>query len=862
MATPMLIGLGPVCHDPQRRADILVHPLLNGIDFVEVSPNQLTIKVFFIKPLPDPPNSGPDGAYDLTNHPEWVQIHGSARVVDIHVMNVSRMGDHLEITVDAPGDFSIYLLTLGLELQDDGSWIQDTPNLDVQFSRIALNFKAGCPADIDCKSGDICRQEPPPEPLIDYLAKDYSSFRQLLLDTVPQLNPKWMEQSPADLGIALIELLAYTGDHLSYFQDAVSNEAYLDTVRKRVSAKRHARLVDYVMHDGRNAWTYVHLQVTAQYDVPQQSQILSRITAPLRGTTAVPGTVILSLDVPSEAFDNDPALVGTRVFETAFPIRLEPKSNTIFLHDWGNLECCLPRGTTNAYLYWADAGGVVDHPPLHAGDYLLLEEVIGPLSGAPADASPQHRQVVRLTSVQQTSDPVYSNSLQGGRPKPWHLGDTELPLLRVTWAQSDALAFPLCLSTRPPGKDPLLNVTVARGNIVLADHGRTVSETLPPPEPVSSSKIMRVRLTKAPLTFQIQPAQADYDPGGHLTTPRKELSGDVRQAQPAVAVVINFPTGLELWTGVPDLLESPPFAQEFVADVDDNGSAALRFGDNEYGRSPDDATSFTAVYRIGNGAAGNVGGESLSHLVQAALAPVTLVRNPLPASDGVDPETIEQVREYAPAAFHAEQFRAVTEADYVKAAKKMPELQGAVAAFRWTGSWYTVFVAVAPRNPADIITEAGGRTHITPSLRQKVLDFLTHYKLAGYDLEIRSAEYVPLALSVDLCVAAGYFRTDVAQAVRQALSNQINPDGSLGFFHPSKFNFGQDVYLSQIYSAVEEVEGMDSLVITEFHRFGKPENGELQLGVLPIGAWEIARLDNDANFAENGVFQITVMGGK
>jgi hypothetical protein len=862
MGTAPFIEIGPSCQDPQRRADILAHPFLNGIDYVEVSPDQLTIKVFFIKPLPDPPNSDPDGAYGLTVHLEWVQIHGGTRVVNIKVTGVHQIGDHLEITVDSRGDFSIYLLTLGLEFQEDGSAVQNAPNLDVQFSRVALNFKAGCPAEVDCQTGEICNLPAPPEPLIDYLAKDYSSFRQLLLDTVPQLNPKWLEQSPADLGIALVELLAYTGDQLSYFQDAVSNEAYLDTVRKRISAKRHARLVDYVMHDGRNAWAFVHFQTTNPYALPQQSQVLSRVTTPLRGKTAVPGAVLLASDLAADSFDNDPALTGTKVFETAFPIQLDPKNNLLFLHAWGNLECCLPSGATSAYLYYADGAGVVDYAPLQVGDFLLLEEVMGPQSGAPADANPQHRQVVQLASAQKTTDPVYANTLQDGRPKPWQMGNTALKLLRVTWAQSDALQFPLCLSTRPPGKDPLLNVTVARGNVVLADHGRTLSEVLPPPASVLSENIIRVTLTKGPLTFQMQPEQVDYDSTGHLATPREDLSGDVRQAQPAIALVIDFPAGSELWTPVPDLLESPPFAQEFVADVDDDGNAILRFGDDEYGRAPHDALDFTAVYRIGNGAAGNLGGESLSHVVQAAAAPITLVRNPLPARDGVNPESIEQVREYAPAAFHAEQFRAVTEADYVKAAEKMPELQSAVAAFRWTGSWYTVFVAVAPRNPADVITEAGGRTRITPSLQEKVLNFLTGYKLAGYDLEIRSAEYVPIALALDLCVASGYFRTEVAQAVRQALSNQVNPDGSLGFFHPSKFNFGEDVYLSRIYAAVERVQGVDSLVITEFHRFGKPENGELETGILAIGPWEIARLDNDPNFAENGTLKINVMGGK
>ena len=53
-----------------------------------------------------------------------------------------------------------------------------------------------------------------------------ASFRQLMLDRIAVLSPEWQERNPADVGIALIELLAYAGDYLSYRQDAVATEAY------------------------------------------------------------------------------------------------------------------------------------------------------------------------------------------------------------------------------------------------------------------------------------------------------------------------------------------------------------------------------------------------------------------------------------------------------------------------------------------------------------------------------------------------------------------------------------------------------------------------------------------------------------
>src|SRR3954471_12004633 len=138
------------------------------------------------------------------------------------------------------------------------------------------------------------------------MAKDYSSFRRMLLDLLPQLNPAWVERNPSDLGMALLELLAYEGDRLSYFQDAVANEAYLETVRHRISARRHARLIDYRMHDGRNAWTALAVQATGNGAIPRGTPVM----------TALP-TGYEALDVTVELLDRDPKLREVVVFETA-----------------------------------------------------------------------------------------------------------------------------------------------------------------------------------------------------------------------------------------------------------------------------------------------------------------------------------------------------------------------------------------------------------------------------------------------------------------------------------------------------------------------------------------------------------------
>lgn len=857
-----------LCLDERRKAAIREHPTLNGIDFVEsfedrsVTPAKIWLEVHFLQ-------NAPAG---LLGNPGAFTVEGGARITGIHATAVNATADPrvLEVILDAEGDFSTYVLRIA------------APGgvLDARHSAAPFRSRASCPSELDCRQEPDCPPEPPDEPALDYLAKDYASFRRLLLDLIPQRNPRWTERNPADVGMVLVELLAYQGDQLSYFQDAVATEAYLDTARHRISARRHARLVDYRMHDGRNAWTFVQLDVAGTGVVPQGMRLLSRVDRPLRGQSDPPGTEILPAVGPD--FDADPALRNVTVFEATARISTDPRNNELHLHTWADLNCCLPRGATSVHLFGVDAGTQKAYrPPLAVDDYLLFEEVKGPATGAEADADPAHRQVVRLTEVEDAEDPVFRDVLLNGElQEVTAAGETTLPLLRVTWDKRDALRFPLCLSAvHPETGDTISGVSLARGNVVPCDHGRTVMDELPFPVPGSGrSARMETRLPRGPLTFQAMPAEPTYDDDGRLQQSRHDLAFVPRQASPGAVLILSFPPAeTEIWTPVPDLLDSRPLDRHFVAEVDNDGRAILRFGDDEYGHRPGAADKVTARYRIGNGKAGNLGRESLVHVVRPTAAEmldpahpgdppppwpgVLRIRQPLSAFDGTDPETVEEVRQLAPRAFHAETFRAVTEADYEAAALELSSVAAAKCRFRWTGSWITVFVAIHPTDPADLITEPGGRTRLRDELARALRAHLTRYKLAGYDLEIRAARYVPLEIEIQLCIARGHFRGDVLAAAWRALSNRRHADGSTGYFHPGRFSFGEDIYLSQLYAAVERVEGVESAVIKVFKRYWMVANRELENGVLPLGDDEIARLDNDPSLPENGVLRLISVGG-
>jgi hypothetical protein len=901
-------ALGPTCRNPSRRAMLLAQVALNGIDFVEFEIVGATnvLHAHFLNDLPA-------GAYGLPADPSPIHLHGGTRIVGVAVTSAGPNGTDpavLDIVVDQQGDFSPYLLSIGWSRDDAGVWTFAFDPLDRPFSVAGVNFRPGCPIDVDCAPVSTCPPDAVVEPALDYFARDYASFRQMLLDYVAVHNPTWIERSPADLGIALLELFAHEGDHLAYFQDAVANEAFLDTARQRVSAKRHAKLVDYQMHDGRNAWTFVHFAVTAAGTIAPSStdrpiQLVTRINSPMRfdrdpaitpvpQPTSPPGPLLHSLtglDVAGAAYDDyltDPALAAVRAFELASPVIVDPLNNELHLHTWGNDECCLGRGTTSAHVY-AISGLTAVRPPLAAGDFLLMEEVLGPATGNPADADRTHRQVVQIVrvdpdpSISTTGpqsdamrdrlfladiDPVTHQPTPVTSPVPI---DHALPLVEVTWRQVDALTVPICLTTKIDDR-VVAPISVARGNIGLADHGRTVSTNLTAADLPRDSEIvgaLRIQLPTGPLSMECgELGWSGFAPVRNT----RDLTGDVRQASPAIVLWTESGVNEQIWRAVPDLLSSTDVASDFVVDVDDLGRGVLRFGDGEYGQRLVNLDRAVAWYRIGNGVAGNIGADSLAHIVLPDVLPaawpivgsdaaITAIRNPLPAVGGVDAETIEQVRQYAPAAFRAMQLRAVTERDYRDAALTLDGVSGAVAAFRWTGSWYTVFVGIDPDDPEDVVTDVRGITRLAPAFKQHVFDGLTRYRLAGYDLEIRSAAYVPIDIVLQICVKAGFFRGDVAQAVSTALSGPPAASGARAFFDPANFTFAQPVYLSRIYAAVEAIDGVESASVTGFHRHGRPPASELADGVIPIGAWEIARLDNDRSNLENGTLTVTAGGG-
>ena len=961
----------PICQDDQRR-DKVRHSGYNGFDYLEVDLEKQKLTVYLLAKLENPD--------DLT--PKHFLIHGGQRGREVRIIKVKvctppdpRIDDCIELTFDKPGDYSTYTLCI-VELDEDRHPTgRPYPGFDRRYHCLDFSFAVDCHSDLDCRTAEICPVEEREEPEINYLAKDYASFRRLILDRLALIMPDWQDRHVPDLGVTLVELLAYTGDYLSYYQDAVATEAYLDTARRRISVRRHARLVDYRMHEGCNARAW--LCITVDNPVVELDPADITFITTQKGY----GSVISYFDDFEElapgSFEAFSPLLPGREDENAQyqvqpyhqrwisePLSSPPKiilrqaHNCLRFYTWGDEECCLPRGATGAWL--VDTGAkpkqkkngkdqvdpkqqAVQEKPdqednpqdpgprdydwsiaLRPGDFLLLEEVLGPQTGVGADADPAHRHVVRLTSVRYEIDPLYKTD-----EHPYGA-----PVVYIAWAPEDALPFPLCLSVpgRPPECEPIGDVSTACGNVILVDHGRPVPEEdlgcvsgdcIPgeclcgyPGDVHYHPRLFRPQLARQSLLFR-QPlptgdvpaslllgqdprlalpairllafadpecdplkstAASEPEPVVQQTAPDKgspdqatAASGDPKQQSQTVAPDQNEnaqdsdlePIAAERWHAQYDLLDSYAASRHFVAEVDSEGFAHLRFGDGNSGQQPAAHQRFLASYTTGGGPEGNVGAETITHMVYAQDRPAGIrsLRNPLPATGGMAAEPIAEVKMFAPQAFRTRLERAILAEDYAAIVLRdfASRVQHASAELHWTGSGYEVLVAV----------DALGGTEPSAALLNEIKEHLGRYRRIGHDLRVRPAIQAGLVIAMEVCAAPDFLKGHVKAALLDMFGSRVLPNGDPGFFHPDRLIPGQDIYLSELVAAAQKTPGVLSATVTELRRYGDPHDPTgaipdeaVASGILRLGPLEVARLDNNPARPEYGRLTLVMEGGR
>jgi len=221
----------------QRRKVLMRNPRLKGLDYVSVerlrrqgpSGGQLWQLHLHFVPSAAPVKSAVPAGINASRI--RILLDGKpapfVHVLDAHAPGVDGDLGDVEVTVETDAqqaydhDPPVHTLEL-VEMAD----------VDPVFASAPVAFRSDEPA-ARMVPRFFRDAEPRERTEIDYLAKDFESFRQLMLERMAFYIPQWRERNPADLGVTVVEVLAYAADYLSYYQDAVATEAYLDTSRRR-----------------------------------------------------------------------------------------------------------------------------------------------------------------------------------------------------------------------------------------------------------------------------------------------------------------------------------------------------------------------------------------------------------------------------------------------------------------------------------------------------------------------------------------------------------------------------------------------------------------------------------------------------
>ncbi len=791
-------------------------PAFNGIDYVEIaSSDETQLRVHFLNVVAVKGTLDPSLPVTICGG----ETIGSVAVLQIDETTAWSDDDEgrpvLALSVAAPGDFSLYTLTIRSTV------------LDPYFDAARFSFKVSCPTDFDCAPPGPDCEPPEGEPVaIDYLAKDFTSFKQALSDFSHQRYPLWVERSEADVGVMLMEVLSAVADELSYLQDRVAAEATLATATQRVSLVRQARLVDYEPSPAIAATTTVQANV---------ADGVTSVASGLRCNALGPNGEQVPFEVGELLADPD---TGELVV-VEYPVDARWNSG-LLPYWWDTTRQCLPAGSTR---FW-----IIGNPLGLAPDQLLLIDTAGPTT-----ADPPIRELVTVAAASADDDPVFGVAL------------TRVDLAAPTTLEHD------------------LGRTQFAGNLLPAVQGARATEVFaipdpsvaPPPPGVSGPLPVVVRTAANWTCDDPRPAYRFTLAAPQLSwLPLEEDEADLNASAPAVpeiALSSADPLGPpDAWLWQRWLLDSGPaddtFAltdERYTAVGGTNGATwfeydgqgvTIRFGDGVFGRTPQAGTVFTVTYLAGGGVAGNVAAGTIVRLDpgQSAAGDVLAITNPFAATGGADEETAQQIRDRAPQAFRAKPLRIVRTSDYVAAAESLPWVLQAGSNFRWTGSWLTVFTTADPHDREDL----------TIAELEQLSDLLNRRRLAGYESYVLPPSYASVDLKITLCAQPDAFAADVEAAVLQRLRPGLLRDGTRGFFDHERWSFGEPLEASALLAAVQGANGVQGVTAVCFRERGVQPDWLPLPETVAIPADRILRVDDDPSLPERGSLRVIVEGGK
>lgn len=240
-----------------------------------------------------------------------------------------------------------------------------------------------------------------------------------------------------------------------------------------------------------------------------------------------------------------------------------------------------------------------------------------------------------------------------------------------------------------------------------------------------------------------------------------------------------------------------------------------------------------------------------------------------------NPHAMKQAKRAGPREIHTQK-RMVTVDDYAIRLREHPLVVHAHANSEWSGSWFTVIIAVITRgnNGLDLsyplehkeqIVEFHQALNVTvpllegikpPTIRMILRPYIDALRMVGQEVLLQDPIYIGIYMSISVKIASNFFQSELRHTITQILGH-----GPSGFFEAGQQGFGEDLYASDIIAALMSLDGVDYVCLNRFKRIGSQYPDRAEAGFIPLEGLEVALCNNDSAIPSNGYYRLKLQGG-
>ena len=293
-----------------------------------------------------------------------------------------------------------------------------------------------------------------------------------------------------------------------------------------------------------------------------------------------------------------------------------------------------------------------------------------------------------------------------------------------------------------------------------------------------------------------------------------------------IQLMVDEGSGFELWTQVGTFIDSNEESKHYIVTVDEFDNCYIEFGSGARGKIPNVYDNgIIASYRIGGGTVGNVKPNTIIE-IDDSIPYVDETFNPYPPLVlGHEKESIEEIRENAPAAFRT-QDRAITSQDYADLLRI---------------NFYDVLSAVGIADTEEKLNMKlyylmrEGYT-MTDTLKQSIQNFFTDRIIPGTTMDLLPKEDYTINITANLIIDDDYDRATIQGYVEDYVKNTF-------------FAYGNLVFKDSFAKTDLEHEVKDTFAGVESFRITAPAD-------------DIIKAPKDSQIIKLGTLTLNVTGGK